>query len=914
MVEIANGSRSDVTVVLLGHDQAEHRARAQYFHQQAGIACQVVEPLQAVSTGAQCSERLAQALRGVTTPLVMLALDADFVQAQALDNAAAYLFDTPQAIGAQGHALAYVPADSQVAYYKVGHAFPAAEGEDSRARLRQHALANQPAWRAVIRLAVLPAILARLPKDLDFAGWRVALSYALLAEGPIAQLDQTDVICEFPPRALSAAAHEEQLSHTVRTLRQWDAEQGRLCTDDTGFIVLNRFVRGGYDLGEAPLLFTSRWASVIGEPDRRFEPRQYVELPYYNAALFDRLAELEFLCHAWPTGQAHRQALEGAWVRQRQLLEVHPNDTAQSLQQRYWQALACGLFNREVCERLLATLSAEEHSEKARELRAWLERLDTLPGLDVPAWLATTDSGQVLKALEAAAPDNLARERVLTHLARHPGPQLAFIVADLDDDDIALQATFDSLLATGLRNFKLVVLKGGKPPAITTARDTLHFIQVNAGNWVSHLNQVVRQLPSEWLVLLQAGDVLASGGLLRLKVELIDAPGCDAICANEVQRDADGRLLSVMRPGSDLDLLRRQPGLMSRHWLVRRQAVIDLGGYDSNYPQALEFDLLLRLAEAKGVGSLAHMDEFLVIGQQAPEGLHAEALAILNRHLTQLGYRGQVSDQGAAGLAIDFRHCATPLVSVLLAGEGDLAGLQRCLTGVFQRTRYPRYEVLVACAQGHEAAMQEALGAFGARVRVVSGLPGDHLLNVAAGQARGEYLVLLSARSQVITPAWIEALLNEAQRPEVGIVGARLLSADGSLAHAGYELLAGPHVHAPWAGLAEQGRASGEWQLAVRGCAAVSGDCLMVRKAVFEHCGGLKGVMAADVDLCLATTAAGALVVWTPLAQVLVDSFAVPGGAEAQVLAARWPEAFTRLSRFDGPVPVSAPHWLAQFK
>ncbi|MFP3499102.1 glycosyl transferase, partial [Pseudomonas sp. SIMBA_059] len=89
---------------------------------------------------------------------------------------------------------------------------------------------------------------------------------------------------------------------------------------------------------------------------RLFEPHQDVQLPYYNGALFARLTELEFLCHAWPTSPQQQRALEGIWVQQRDLLQEHPNDTAESLSHRYWQALALSLFNREVCHRLLSTL------------------------------------------------------------------------------------------------------------------------------------------------------------------------------------------------------------------------------------------------------------------------------------------------------------------------------------------------------------------------------------------------------------------------------------------------------------------------------------------------------------------------------------------------------------------------------
>ena len=47
------------------------------------------------------------------------------------------------------------------------------------------------------------------------------------------------------------------------------------------------------------------------------------------------------------------------------------------------------------------------------------------------------------------------------------------------------------------------------------------------------------------------------------------------------------------------------------------------------------------------------------------------------------------------------------------------------------------------------------------------------------------YVVLLNDDITVITPDWVEAMLEHAQRPEVGVVGAKLLYPDRSLQHAG---------------------------------------------------------------------------------------------------------------------------------
>jgi len=904
---ITTGTRSDVTVFLLGHEQADTRARAHYYYSQADMRCVALEPLQSASSGEVCQDRFLQALHQVTTPLVVLSLDADFILPAALDSAAAHLQADSQAIGAQGYALGYTAGNCELTYHKVGSALSPSIEQSAHGRLQHYAQAAQQPWRAVLRVSALKAVLPLLPEAVDFPTWRVALSYALLAYGKIERLQQTDVVSEYVPCPLSAALLEERLTLAVRTLREWDSIGSGLCSND--FDLLNRFVRNTYGASEEPSLFTSAWKSVTAAPERVFAPQQYVGLPYYNVTLFDSLAELEFLCHAWPAGAQHYRALEGAWVRQRELLQVHANDTPDSLQQRYWQALALDLFNREACLRLADTLVANSDARPARELQDWRQRLSKVPALSPELGLAVTPSGQLLELLDTMTPDDDARRRVLEQLEQAPPPQIAFVVLDLADDDAGLQATFDSLLASGARNFKLLVLKAGKPPVITTPQNTLHFVQVTPENWIAHLNQVVRQLPSEWLMLLHAGEQLFVGGLLHLLLELGRSPECQAICAHEVQRDEQGRLHNVARPGADLDLLRSQPGLMSRHWLVRRQAVLELGGYSESQHQALEFDLLLRFVEAQGVASLAHLDDHLVLGEQSPEAMTKEAVTVLERHLRQLGYRAHVSERGVAGLGMDYRHGTTPLVSILIASTGGLAALQPCLTSIVQRTRYPRYEVLVACAGDADGSKGETLQGAGSRVRLFTGKPGashDDLLNLAASQALGEYLVLFSEAGEVMSPAWLEGLLNEVQRPEVGVVGGALYASSATLAHAGYQLLDGPRVHEPWLS------ADQLWQHSVRSCSAVSGDCLMVGKELFEQVGGLQGVTGGDIDLALRVQVAGLMVVWTPQAQVFVKRESACNTQVAQALSERWPQAFTGRAFDEGVRPGVRPAWFAE--
>ena len=62
--------------------------------------------------------------------------------------------------------------------------------------------------------------------------------------------------------------------------------------------------------------------------------------------------------------------------------------------------------------------------------------------------------------------------------------------------------------------------------------------------------------------------------------------------------------------------------------------------------------------------------------------------------------------------------------------------------------------------------------------------------NIAAREASGKYLLFLNDDIEVIQPDWLEAMLDQAARDNVAVVGPQLLYPDGKVQHAG-NVLAG---------------------------------------------------------------------------------------------------------------------------
>jgi GT2 family glycosyltransferase len=137
----------------------------------------------------------------------------------------------------------------------------------------------------------------------------------------------------------------------------------------------------------------------------------------------------------------------------------------------------------------------------------------------------------------------------------------------------------------------------------------------------------------------------------------------------------------------------------------------------------------------------------------------------------------------------------------------------------------------------------------------------SRLNNRAVEQSQGDVLVFLNNDTEVISSHWLQRLVAQAERPDVGAVGACLLFEDGSVQHGGVLLGIGGvagHAHKY-----RNGADDGECLTLRlrREFAAVTGAVLAVERRKFDAVGGLDethlGVNYNDVDICLRLTLQG---------------------------------------------------------
>lgn len=434
---------------------------------------------------------------------------------------------------------------------------------------------------------------------------------------------------------------------------------------------------------------------------------------------------------------------------------------------------------------------------------------------------------------------------------------------------------------------------------LVSGENIRHFT-ATATDYPRRINELVTSSTSEWMVVVEAGETFTSQGLSMLALELLNAPHIRAVYADEFLRTDAGTLDAMFRPDFNLDMLLSCPTGLARHWIFNRGTFLQAGGFDTENTIAPEFDLLLRLIDAGGLDGLGHVCEPLLVAAMPQLVTHEQEVLSIKRHLHLRGYTGASVDATLPGrYRIRYGHEATPLVSIIIPTKDQFAMVERCVSSLLEKTAYQNYEILLVDNNSTQPAACSWLDGLEAmddsRVRV---LRYPHPFNYSAinnravEQARGEYVVLLNNDTAILRGDWLDALLNHALRPEVGIVGAKLLYPDGTIQHAGVVLgLRGPAEH-PFNGLQGRDEPGYMHRLEIdQNYNAVTGACLMVRRSLYEAVGGLDEtdfkVSYNDVDLCLKVRDAGYLIVWTPHAVLLHEGSVSQKQVDTTVLDAK---------------------------
>lgn len=477
----------------------------------------------------------------------------------------------------------------------------------------------------------------------------------------------------------------------------------------------------------------------------------------------------------------------------------------------------------------------------------------------------------------------LFAERMTRQWTQHP---LCHVVVRVVPEDMAALAdTIDSLAAQLYKRWRLTVFAPFPAPSpIFAEHAELAWREVASfEEFQTRFNALLQGGTDDWVICPDAGTRFQPHALIRWVDYINRFPRQVAFYADDDELGFNGaRQKPRFKPELNLDYLRAWDYVGP--CLLRCAALTQAGGA-SAYGYADRYDSLLRVIDQFGEGSVGHIADVLL---SLPPTVYDEAnqvpeeKAAVDDHLRRRDLDAEVQDGYFVGLRrVVFALQDYPLVSIVIPSKDNLDLIETCLETLFKRTYYRNFEVVLVDNGSTDPDVldyYETLRASGRPLRII-----DHpepfnfsaMCNRGVAEAQGEYILLLNNDIQVIQGEWLERLLELGQRPDVGIVGARLVFPEtGRLQHAGIVLgltTVADTILTDEAGLGDRGymnRAVVDQEYS-----AVTAACLLVRKATYGAVGGMNeeafAVLFNDVDFCLKVRAEKLRVLYTPYATLV---------------------------------------------
>ncbi|PHX57425.1 glycosyl transferase family 2 [Tychonema bourrellyi FEM_GT703] len=390
---------------------------------------------------------------------------------------------------------------------------------------------------------------------------------------------------------------------------------------------------------------------------------------------------------------------------------------------------------------------------------------------------------------------------------------------------------------------------------------------------ISHCSNSALELATgEFISLLDHDDTLTPEALYEVVLLLNRHPEADMIYSDEDKIYQDKELINPFFKAEwspDSFLSRMYTCHLGTY---RRKLINEIGGFRVGFEGAQDYDLVLRFTEK--TDKIFHIPKILyhwrMHAGSAAGGVDAKPYAYdagqkaLQEAIERRGEPGRIEGvpEFLGHFIARYKIADYKRVSIIIPTKdlGDV--LNTCLESIFTKSVYPNYEVIVIDNGSKEKHTAEILAKWesleSARFKSYHlDIPFNFskINNYAASKAEGDYLLFLNNDTEVITPDWIDAMVEQAQRSSIGAVGNLLIYSDNKIQHAGVVMGLGGGVaghsyyHMPRSIPGYFGNVVG-----MNNVSAVTAACLMCRREVFESVGGFDEELTVaynDVDLCL---------------------------------------------------------------
>ena len=474
-------------------------------------------------------------------------------------------------------------------------------------------------------------------------------------------------------------------------------------------------------------------------------------------------------------------------------------------------------------------------------------------------------------------------------------PLISIVIPLYQTPEPYLRELIDSVKAQSYENWQLCLADGSPDDRLKGFLDrnygkenriVYRKLEQNGGISVN-TNEAVMLATGEYLMLCDHDDTLEPDALYEITKAINEKDAPDVLYTDEDKVSMDGKHYFDPNFKPDYNLFRLRENNYICHIFVVKKALTDrVGLLRTEFDGAQDYDFIFRCCEeADKVVHIpkvlyhwrCHMDSTAADPESKAYAYQAGRRAI-KEHYQRMGIDASVEMTERPGWYRSYVKIQdNPKISIIIPNKDHIEDLELCLFSLTKRSTYKNYEILIVENNSEKPETFEYYKKLPDRYPKVKVLTWEKefnysaINNFAAKQAEGVYLLFLNNDVEILTPQWMEEMLQICQQKDVAITGAKLYYPDDTIQHAGVVLgLGGIAGHIMCKASREDPGYFGR-TVTVQEISAVTAACMMIRTEDFWNAGGFDETFQVafnDIDLCMKVRAAGKKIVFTPYAEL----------------------------------------------
>ena len=421
---------------------------------------------------------------------------------------------------------------------------------------------------------------------------------------------------------------------------------------------------------------------------------------------------------------------------------------------------------------------------------------------------------------------------------------------------------------------------------INNPKIKIKFLEKN-GNISVATNAALALAEGEYIALMDNDDEITPNALYEM-VKAINKNQAEFIYSDEDFISTEGICSNPhFKPDFSPDLLLSHNYIT--HFTCFKKILLEKVGYfNPQFDGAQDYDLFLRLTEK--TDKIFHIQKVLYhwrtleTSTSANSDVKPEAL-VKGKEVLEATLKRRSID--ATVEYTDMHHYFrvkytikdNPLVSIIIPFKDKPELIDVCINSILEKSSYRNYEIIGISNNSEEKETFELMRTLEAKDSRITFHEYNTEFNYADinnhgvnTYAKGEHILLLNNDIEVISPDWIEAMLEHSQRPHIGCVGAKLYFPNDTVQHAGIIIGLGGYAGHSHKMYPRDNPGYFNRLNVVQNVSALTAACLMVKKSIYAEMHGLDDVNFKvaynDVDFCLRVLEKGYLNIFTPFTEM----------------------------------------------